>query len=118
MNRIAALQKAVSQVTNELGGDVTIRYVTAGNYDAATGLVAETTSDVATKGILENISAREVNGLIETSDKRLTVAAKDLTTTPKTKDRVVINSVVHQIINVNTQEQENSPLIYELVLRS
>ena len=113
-----SLQSVADKVVNKFGADVTIRYVSAGAYSTATGTVAETTSDVATKGILGNINAREVNGLIEARDKRLTIAAENLATTPKTKDRVVINSVVHQIINVSTQEQENTPLTYELVLRS
>ena len=40
----------------------------------------------------------EVNELVQASDKRLIVAAKELATAPETKDRVVISSVVHQIV--------------------
>jgi len=39
-------------------------------------------------------------------------------TAPETKDRIVISSVVHQIIQVNTIEQDNTAIVYELILRA
>jgi hypothetical protein len=56
--------------------------------------------------------------LIQAGDKRLTVAANDLATAPETKDRVVISSVVHQIVRVETTEQDNTAITYELILRA
>ena len=101
-----------------LGGDVTIRFVSGGSYNATTGSVTETESDTAIKGVVEAISQREVNDLVQASDKRLIVAAKELATAPETKDRVVISSVVHQIIQVQTIDQDNTAITYELVLRA
>ena len=113
-----SLRKAASKVTGKLGADVTIRYVTAGTYNTTTGVIGETESDTAIKGVVQNITQREVNDLVQASDKRLIVAAKELTTAPETKDRVVISSVVHQIIEVQTIEQDNTAITYELVLRA
>jgi hypothetical protein len=59
-----------------------------------------------------------VNELVQQGDKRLTVAAKDLPSAPETKDRVVISTVVHQIIRVETTEQDNTAITYELILRA
>ena len=56
--------------------------------------------------------------LVQAGDKRLTVAADDLTTAPETKDRIVISSVVHQIVRVETTEQDNTAITYELILRA
>lgn len=113
-----AIKKAAGKVVTKLGGDVTISYVTNAAYNTSTGLSGESTSDVTVKGVVEAIVKSEVNGLIQDQDKRLTVAAADLTTVPGIKDRVTINSVVHQIIAVNTIEQDNTAITFELILRS
>ena len=113
-----SLARVASNVLKQFGGDVTFRYVTAGTYNTTSGASTETTSDTAIKGILEDVSKAEVNDLIEAEDKRLTVAADDLATAPGTKDRVVISSVVYQIIAVNTNEHDNTAITYELILRS
>jgi hypothetical protein len=113
-----SLARVASNVLKQFGGDVTVRYVTSGSYNATTGAVNETESDTTVAGILEDVNVREVNELVQASDKRLTVAADDLATVPKTKDRVVIGGVVHQIIRVETTEQDNTAVIHELILRA
>lgn len=118
MGLAQSLEKVASNVIDALGADVTIRYVTAGAYDTSDGTISETTSDTDIKGVVEAISQREVNDLVQASDKRLIVAAKELATAPETKDRVVISSVVHQIIQVQTIDQDNTAITYELVLRA
>lgn len=118
MGLASSLQKVADKVIAKLGGELTVRYVSAGAYNATTGVVGETVSDTETRGVLENVSVREVNELIQAGDKRLTVAAKELPSAPETKDRVVISSVVHQIISVKTIEQDNEAITYELVLRA
>jgi hypothetical protein len=56
--------------------------------------------------------------LIQAGDKRLFIAATDLAVTPNTADRVIISTVSHQIITVQTIEQDNQAITYELVLRA
>ena len=111
------IKKAASKALAKLGGDVTIRYVTSGSYNTTTGLSGETVSDTTVKGVVEGVTKSEANSLVQDEDKRLTVAAADLTTAPGTKDRVVISSVVYQIISVNTVEQANTAITYEMILR-
>ena len=118
MGLASSLEKVASNVIEALGADVTIRYVTAGTYNTTTGVIAESENDTNIKGVVENIKQSEVNELIQASDKRLIVAAKELATAPETKDRVVISSVVHQIIQVETIDQDNTAITYELVLRA
>lgn len=118
MALVDSLKKVSSKVITKFGGDVTMRIVTAGAYNTSDGTISETESDTAIKGVLEDVSLREVNELIQAGDKRLTVAAKDLATAPETKDRVVISAVVHQIIQVKTNEQDNQAITYELILRA
>ena len=55
--------------------------------------------------------------MIESQDKRLTISAGDLTFAPTTKDRVVISGVEFKIIQVITEEQNNIPVKFDLILR-
>ena len=118
MSLAKALKNTAGKLVAKFGGEVTIRYVTPAAYSTTTGALAESTSDIEVKGQVKDVKQSEVNDLIQADDRRLTVAAKDVTTTPGTKDRVVIGSVVYQIISVRTTEQDNTPLTYELILRS
>ena len=118
MGIASSLVNVADKVISKFGGNVTIRFVAAGAYDATAGTVAETNTDSEVKGILEDVVSREANELVQAGDKRLTVAAKDLDSTPGTKDKVVISTVVHQIISVETTEQENTAITYELILRA
>ena len=117
MSLANALKKAASKTLSKLGGDVTIRQVTAGSYNTTTRAITETTSDTTIKGSLNNVNRSEVNDLIESQDKILTISAGDITFVPTTKDRVVISSVEFKIISISVNEQNNTPISFELVLR-
>ena len=117
MSLANALKKAASKTLSKLGGDVTIRQVTAGSYNTTTGAITETTSDTTIKGSLNNVNRSEVNDLIESQDKILTISAGDITFVSTTKDRVVISSVEFKIISISVNEQNNTPISFELVLR-
>ena len=111
------LRKVASKLMAKFGGTATIRRITIGAYNPTTGTAAETTSDTVLRGVLEDVSVREVNDLIQSGDKRLTVAAADVANAPITSDKVLIASVVHQVIRVTTVEQDNEPITHELILR-
>jgi len=114
-----SLQNVASKIIAKLGGEVTIRRIALSSYNTATGAVTETNTDVEIRGVLEGVNIREVNELVQAGDKRLTVAAKDLNgTAPTTVDKVLIATVVHQVISVQTIEQDNTAITYELILRA
>jgi hypothetical protein len=112
------LRKVASKLMAKFGGEVTIRRVTVGAYNTTTGIAAETTSDTAIRGVLEDVTLREVNDLIQAGDRRLLIAAADVGNPPTTADEVLIAAVVHQVISVRTIEQDNEPITYELVIRT
>ena len=112
-----AFKRAVTKPLSVLGGDVTIRQVTAGAYNTTTGAISESTSDTTIKGALRNVARNQVNDLIESQDKLLTISAGDLTFVPTTKDRVVISSVEFKIVQVITNEQNNTAVSFDLILR-
>jgi len=120
MSLAKSLESVAGKVIAKLGGDVTIRYVTAGDYDTTTGTIPAFSTTIEShevKGVLEDVNTREVNELIQAGDKRLTVAAKDLPSVPETKDRVTIGGIEHQVVRVQTIEQDNTPIAHELILR-
>jgi hypothetical protein len=67
------------------------------------------------RGVLEDVNVREVNDLIQSGDKRLTIAAADVPLRCLvTADRVLIGGITHQVIRVTTIEQDNTAITYEL----
>jgi hypothetical protein len=111
------LRKVASKVIAKFGGEITIRRITAGVYNPTTGTASESIADTELRGVLEDVSVREVNDLIQSGDKRLTVAAADVAAMPSTADRVLIGGITHQVIRVTTIEQDNTAITHELILR-
>ena len=112
------LRKVASKLMAKFGGVVTINRVTAGVYNPTTGTASEVVAGTVVRGVMEDVNVREVNDLIQSGDKRLTIAAADLATAPSTADRVAVGAVTHQIIRVTTIEQDNTPITHELILRA
>ena len=117
MSLASPLRKVASKLMAKFGGVATIRRVTLGAYNTTTGTAAETTTDTAVRGVLEDVSLREVNDLIQAGDKRLLIAAADTAAPPTMADRVIIAGRTLQVIQVRTIEQDNEPITYELMLR-
>jgi hypothetical protein len=112
------LRKVASKLMSKFGGTATIRRVVTGAYNPTTGTVSETTTDTTVRGVLEDVNLREANDLIQANDKRLLIAAADIANPPTTADEVLIGAITHQVIEVRTIEQDNTPITYELILRA
>ena len=112
------IAKAVGKPFPKIGGSVTYRKISNGTYNATSGTISETETDTTIKGALDSVSEQEVNELIQASDKKLTVPASSFSSRPSTADKVVISSVVHQIIAVNVTEMQNVDIAYDLILRA
>ena len=111
-----ALKKVLS--TKKLSADITFRSVSAGSYNTTTGIITETNTDTSIRGILEDINNREVNELIEATDKKINIAAASLSSTPTTKDKVIVGSVTYSIIRVETNQLANDKLTFVCYLRT
>ena len=118
MASFAKLKNAIPGVIKATGSDIVLRFVTLGTYNQSTGSVTESNTDVTIKGLVDNISKFEVNDLINQNDKRVLIAAKDVNTTPTTKDKILINNIVHQIITVDTTEAAGLAITFTLIVRS
>jgi uncharacterized protein (DUF849 family) len=111
-----ALKKVLSN--KKLSADITFRSVSAGSYNTTTGVITETNTDTSIRGILEDINNREVNELIEATDKKINIAAASLSSTPTTKDKIIVGSVTYSIIRVETNQLANDKLTFVCYLRT
>lgn len=113
----SSLRKTASKLMTKFGGDVTIGRVTVGSYNATTGTVSPSTTTTTVKGVLENVREREVNDLIKSNDKKLTIAAADLAFEPAVSDQATIGGRLLQVVQVNKIEQDNTAIVFEIFLR-
>ena len=112
-----SLRQVASKIVNRFGGTVTYRQISGGAYNTTTGAITETETDTTIKGVLDAVRKQELNELVHEQDKKLIIAASDLTITPSLSDRVMISNVVHQIVKINVIEQDNTAIAVELFLR-
>tara|TARA_R100001015_G_scaffold7936_1_gene3080 strand:+ start:118 stop:468 length:351 start_codon:yes stop_codon:yes gene_type:complete len=112
----SAIKKVLTN--KKLSADITFRSVSAGSYNTTTGVITETNTDTTIKGVLEDINLREVNELIEATDKKIQIAAASLSSTPTTKDKVTVGSVTYSIIRIETNQFANEKLSFVCYLRT
>ena len=112
----SAIKKVLTN--KKLSADITFRSVSAGSYNTTTGVISETNTDTSIKGVLEDINLREVNELIESTDKKIQIAAASLSSTPTTKDKVIVGSVTYSIVRIETNQFANEKLSFVCYLRT
>lgn len=112
-----SLRKVASKLVSKFGGEVTFRRITTEAYNTSTGAATATASTTTVRGVLEDVSEREVNDLIEGTDKKLTIAAADVSFEPAVSDQVTVASRIMQIVQVNKIEQDNTAIVFEIFLR-
>ena len=134
MSLANALKKAASKTLGELGGDMTIKQITASDYvtsfddisvfdsisnidDFTGGTIEQSVNNFTIKGVTQNATRLEANNLIETQNKIITIASKNLNFIPTTKDKVVISNIEFKISQVITMQQNNTPISFDLILR-
>ena len=117
MSLARALKKAASKTIKVLGGNITYRRVTTGIYNPTSGSMSEVKTDVNIKGVVSNVTRSEVSDLVSSQDKRLTISAGDITFTPTTFDRVLISGTQYKVVQINTNEQDNIAISFDIFLR-
>lgn len=113
-----SLRKVANKAISKFGGDITIQSISLGPYNTETGAAVESTTTKIVKGVLEDVNSSEVNDLVRGDDKKLTVAASGLAEAPGLDDKITISGVTHQIVRVETIEQANQAIVYQLFLRA
>jgi hypothetical protein len=112
-----SLRKTASKLMTKFGGEVTFRRVTTGAYNPTTGTATPSVATSTVRGVLEDVREREINDLIKSTDKKLTLAAADLSFEPAVSDQVTVGGRAMQIVQVNKIEQDNTAIVFEAFLR-
>lgn len=112
-----SLRKTASKLMAKFGGEVIFRQITTGVYNTTTGTSTQTATTTTIRGVIEDVTEREVSDLVKTSDKKLTIAAADLSFEPSASDQVTVSNRIMQIIQINKIEQDNTAIVFEIYLR-
>jgi hypothetical protein len=110
------------ELITEFGQPVTLRDTVKGVYDPSTGKTGpDTVTERTAQGILLDFTGQEfqTNSLIKIGDKKLKIAASELTAPPTLLSKVIVQgktwSIVPPLKEINPA---GTPLLYELQVRS
>lgn len=113
----APLRKVAHTVLAMFGTSVTLRRVSGTAYNTATGTMAPTTSDTVVKARLDEYRDRELSDLIHAGDRKVTLAAADLSFLPTIDDLVVIASLEYEVLRVQSELGTDQAVLYILQVR-
>lgn len=110
-DRIAA--SALRQIENA-GLDVTITRTVVGSFDPTTGGTTAAADIVATaSGVQTRYSNRDIDGtVIKRGDMRLLIAASGLSISPEQGDTATSDSIVWQVVNVESIKPSDTAVLY------
>ncbi len=115
----AELPGLALELIAEFGKVVVYSVVSAGVYNVATGDILPGEVNSTIKVIVEDYNLQSsgqafASGLIESGDKKLTVAAQSFAALPTTEDKFVVDGVTYRVVNVKITYSGELPAIYEL----
>lgn len=112
-------QATATRLLTKYGRSVSLRVVTSGTYSPSTGGVTDTYVDETRNAALFDYSAGERNvagALIAQGDKRCIMDADGAV--PQLNHRVVVDSVVYQIVGIVEIKPASTAVLFELQLRA
>ncbi len=99
------------------GTEATFRDVSLGSYDPEAGTASDGEADTTVNGFLHSYGLDEVGEGIDVEDQKYMLPASEISVEPTTEDRLLIGSVVYEIVNVGRVEKHASAHIYPLQIR-
>jgi len=115
------LQDCSATLIDDIGKTVTLRKEgnDADNYDPATGVMTNSTTDYSTKAMLLNYRDNQFDGeIIRRGDRKAVLKAKGLAVVPEPQDLIVIGSSEWRIVNVRQIEESDTDVVYICQLRT
>lgn len=117
MSLDTALRNLAQRAVHGMGTSVTLKRVTVGAYSTTAGTVATTEQSQTLTGRLDEYTDREIQGTIKTGDRKVLIAALDLTWAPAVKDKVTLEGVDLDVVNVKRDMAASLPVLYTLQVR-
>lgn len=104
---------------NTYGAAVTLRKPGADSYDPATGALIQGTTDYPTTALIESYSEYHLaNGLVQAGDRRIVLAAANLSVAPVQGDFIIFEGQTFAIISVKSDYAGDQPIIHTLQIRN
>ena len=108
-----------ARLLSKFGAPVTLRNVTIGTYDPATGQTATTNTDTTRNAALLEFGAGQVNaaggGLIQAGDRRCLLEPGVV---PALEDHIIAQGKEYVIKGIGEVNPAGTPVLYDLHLRS
>jgi hypothetical protein len=103
---------------NKFGKLITLTSIAEGSYDPATGdMSANTTTNTTHTAIIKDFNGVDfISGVIQSGDRKVTIAALNATT-PQPSDKITIDSEVYQVVSVRHIWSGELPALYEMQVR-
>lgn len=101
MSKFDRIRSAVGRVVEENGAQIVLRKTEQGAYDTATSTASETTRNIKTCAVIESFKARELGVTIQSNDVKVSIPDALLNEEPLVKDRILIDNVSHEIVDVS-----------------
>lgn len=117
-SELAAMADTLLQPPPVGGGyAVTVKYITSGAYDPATGSVSQTITAFPTVGYVDDYSDRDVDGtMVLRGDRRVYLSAVGATK-PSPSDRVSIDGVDYAVIHAKAIPGAGTPSLFDVQIR-
>lgn len=116
----STIYSAVIGAKGKLGSLViqaTLKVAGVAAYNAASGVKSTTTTDKSIDVVVDKFAFNEVDGeQVKSSDVKLVMFNND-DTVPSLSDKVVLNGVTYDLINVNPVQAGSKVIIFILQLR-
>lgn len=106
------IEPDLRQLINDIGKALTLRKVSEGAYNPATGAAINTTTDTPVYGLVLNYKDGQFDGdIIQRGDRKIVLRASD-SVVPEVQDLVIDGSDEYRIVNVRQIEQAGTDLVY------
>jgi hypothetical protein len=116
-NLDSALREAGKTIIKTFGTDVTFRRVLVGEYNTTTRQPVRTEIDKTIKGRLDEYRQHELGEFIQVGDRKLTVAASDLSFEPSSEDEVLISNKKYRVVDVKSPQATDQAAVHICQIR-
>jgi hypothetical protein len=113
----SALRNIAKKVLDTFGTSITYRRILVGDYSTTTGAPVKTEIDKTIKGRLDEYKQHEIGDTVEVGDRKLTIAASDLSYEPSSEDQVLIGTNLYRIVSVKSPQATDDAAMHVCQIR-
>lgn len=116
------MAEVASELLDEFGVSVTVKYISTGAYDPATGSTTTTTTAKSSVAYIDDYADRDIDGTkIKVGDRRVYLSVLDTAGSsiakPGTTDKLTIDGADYSVINAKAIPGAGTPSLYDVQVR-